>query len=81
MRENGAKKQRELLSAWPVEKPIAYLKWVNTLQADEKEKIENIRYSIKKGRPFGKDSWIKKISEKLGLNSTLKQRGRPRKGT
>lgn len=43
--------------------------------------IEKIRYSIKKGRPLGKDGWIKKIAEKLGLTATLKERGRPKKGT
>jgi len=81
MREKGTKKQKALLSAWPVEKPLAYLKWLNTLQKDEEEKLETIRYSIKKGKPFGGDSWIKRVAEKLGLGSTLKQRGRPKKGT
>ena len=81
MRESGTKKQKELLSAWPVEKPLAYLRWVNILQKDEEDKIEKIRYSIKKGRPLGTDGWTKKTAEKLGLTSTLKQRGRPKKGT
>jgi len=81
IRENGTKKQKEILSPWPVEKPTAYLSWVNSLQRDEEEKNEKIRYSIKKGRPFGDDSWISRIAGMLGLSSTLRQRGRPKKGT
>ena len=81
IRESGTEKQKIQLSDWPVEKPIEYLHWLNTLQADEEEKLEKIRYSIKKGKPFGSDGWVQKIAEKLGLVSTLKQRGRPKKGT
>jgi len=46
---------------------------------NEEEKIETTGYSIKKGRLFVNDSWIKKIAEKLGLISTLKQGGRLKK--
>ena len=41
----------------------------------------NTNCDIKRGRPFGRDSWIKKIAEKLGLASSLKQGGRPKKDT
>lgn len=81
IRKNGTKEQKELLSTWPVEKPMAYMKWVNTLQKNEEEKIEQIRYSIKRGKPFGEDNWVKRIVKKLGIASTLNQRGRPKKGT
>ena len=80
IRENGTSAQNELLSDWPVEKPSAYLEWVNTLDRSEEENLEKIRYSIKRGRPFGKDDWIKKIAESFGLISTLTQRRRPKKG-
>ena len=80
VQERGTDKQKSLLSPWPVEKPNAYLEWVNTLQKDEEEKLEKIRHSIKRGSPFGKDSWIKMTAEKLGLISTLKPRGRTKKG-
>ena len=79
--EKGTDRQKLLLSPWPVEKPNTYLKWVNTLQKDEEEKLEKIRHSIKRGSPFGEDNWIKTIAKKLGLISTLNPRGRPKKGT
>ena len=79
IRENGNEEQKKLLSSWPVEMPIAYLEWVNTPDPDEKEKLEKIRTSIQRGRPYGSGSWIKKTAKKLGLISTLIPRGRPKK--
>jgi len=46
-----------------------------------KEKLEKIRYVLKRGCPFGKESWIKITAIKLGLIPTLNPIGRPRKGT
>ncbi len=42
---------------------------------------ERIRYVLKRRSPFGKESWIKTTTTKLGLSSTLNPRGRPKKGT
>lgn len=81
IRENGTKKQKSLLSDWPVEKPIAFLDWVNITEKDEEEKLQKIRYAIKRGCPYGKEDWIGKIAKKLNLVSTLISRGRPKKGT
>lgn len=81
VRERGNKKQKSLLSDWPTLKPNNYLEWLNTLQKEEEEKLEKIRYSIQRGRPFGGDNWVKKTAEELDLLSTLKKRGRPKKGT
>ncbi len=80
-REKGSEEQKQLLSNWPVEYDENYLEWVNQKQVNENEELENIRNSIQRGRPFGIDSWIIKIASKLGLNSTLKPKGRPKKGT
>jgi len=48
---------------------------------NEKEELDKIRYVIKRGCPFGRDSWVTGIAERLGLVSTLNPRGRPKKGT
>ena len=80
-REYGTEKQKSLLSSWPIEKPDLYLEWVNTLLIDEKEKLEKIRHTLKRGSPFGNDPWVKTTAVKLGLASTLNPRGRPKKGT
>lgn len=81
IRERGTAEKKKLLSDWPVERPSAYMEWVNELQKDEEERCEQIRYATKRGRPFGSESWIQKTAKLLGLLSTLKQRGRPKKGT
>jgi hypothetical protein len=46
-----------------------------------KEEIENIRYAIKKSRPYGSEKWVSRAVARFGLGSTLRERGRPRKGT
>lgn len=61
--------------------PDYYEEWANTLSEDEEEKLEKIRHALKRGAPFGDDDWVTKTSEALGLESTLRKRGRPKKGT
>lgn len=39
-----------------------------------------IRHSIQRGTPFGSAPWIKRAARRLGLESTLRPRGRPPKG-
>jgi len=48
---------------------------------NEKGELDKIRYAIKRGCPFGRDSWVTGMAEKLRLTSTLNPRGRPKKGT
>jgi putative transposase len=81
IRENGNQEEKRLLSDWPVQQPEGYLKWVNETEENEKNKLQGIRYSIKRGCPYGKGSWIKRMAIKLNLVSTLIPRGRPKKGT
>jgi len=38
-----------------------------------------IKESIKRSRPFGSAAWIKKTAAKLGLEWTIRPRGRPGK--
>jgi len=43
--------------------------------------LEYIRASILKSRPHGDDNWMNKVVKKFGLEITLRQRGRPQKGS
>lgn len=80
LREKGNEKQKNLLlSLWPVETPISYLEWVNTLDVEEEDKLEKIRYAIKRGRSYGEDKWVKETAKNLGLLSTLRSKGGQRK--
>jgi putative transposase len=78
-RQNGNEKQKRLLSPWPMAEPRHYLEWLN--QSQGKEEIENIRYAIKKSRPYGSEKWVSRAVAKFGLENTLRERGRPKKGT
>ena len=42
---------------------------------------DKIKNSITRGTPLGDPAWIKRTATKLNLESTIKPRGRPRKGT
>jgi putative transposase len=42
--------------------------------------LEAIETCIQRGRPFGNDDWILKTAKTLSLESSLRPRGRPKKG-
>ena len=43
--------------------------------------IETIQNAIKRGCPLGNSRWVQKIAEYFELESTLRPRGRPKKGS
>ena len=65
------------LTAGPVERPAPWLRFVNR-DGDEAE-IERLREAMARNAPFGDDDWRKKQAKRLGLQSTLRPRGRPKK--
>ncbi len=65
------------LTAPPEPRADNWLEWVNTpLTVPE---LAAARESVVRGRPFGNPRWVKTTGEKLGLQSTLRPRGRPRR--
>ena len=75
----GTKEQKGLLSKWPTGIPDDYMEWVNKTPDDEE--LGAIRVSMKRGSPFGSECWVQKIVSRFGLESTVRKRGRPRKGS
>jgi putative transposase len=48
------------------------------VQAPQKEaELEALRRSVVRACPFGDDSWQQRTAKRLGLDSTLRPRGRP----
>jgi putative transposase len=41
--------------------------------------LQRLRISVERGRPYGDESWTSQTARQLGLESTLRTRGRPRK--
>jgi len=35
---------------------------------------------LRRGRPYGASTWMKETAQRLGIESSLRPRGRPRKG-
>lgn len=64
------------LSDWPLARPTDWLRRVNRpLTAAE---LERVRRCVGRGQPFGDERWIDRMAKQLGLESSLRPRGRPR---
>ena len=75
--KQGASDQRKMLSPWPLRRKQGWLAHVNQPLTDREQ--EALQRSIQRGSPFGNTEWTAKVIKKLGLESTIKPRGRPRK--
>ena len=64
-------------SAWPIERPRQWPRLVNGPL--EQEQAAAIATSIERGSPFGSPQWVHRAATRLGLESTLHPRGRPRR--
>ncbi len=64
-----------LLSPWPIARLPRWLEHVNQPLTDRE--LAAVRKSAKRGCPFGEPSWIESSVKRLGLQSTLRPRGRP----
>ena len=62
---------------WPIELPASWLKLVNTPQTAAEE--EAVQRSIRRGTPFGSESWQRRIAARLKLQSSLHDPWRPKK--
>ena len=54
--------------------------WLRSVQQPlTAEELALVRHSVVRGTPFGDPKWQQRIVAKLGLESTMRPRGRPRK--
>jgi putative transposase len=75
-RVHGTVQQKKLLDQKSFRLPDNYLKWINT--AEKIDDLANVRTSVKKGVPYGKERWVETMVSKHHLESTLKSPGRPK---
>ncbi|OGI51034.1 MAG: hypothetical protein A3B81_05315 [Candidatus Muproteobacteria bacterium RIFCSPHIGHO2_02_FULL_65_16] len=73
----GDTKAKALLSEWPVDRPRHWVQRVNQPETDAE--LQSLRGSVNRGSPFGGAVWVKRVVSRLGLESTLRPRGRPRR--
>jgi putative transposase len=62
---------------WPVDRPDHWTTLVNTAMAEPE--LNQVRQSVQRERPLGRLAWVKKMARRLGLEQTLRDRGRPPK--
>ncbi len=65
------------LDAGPVFRPPGWLAHVNTAQTEAE--VEALRQCIRRRRPYVETAWMEQVAEQLGLEASLRPRGRPRK--
>ena len=76
-RLNGKAEQKELLSDWPLARPRQWRRLVNEPQTDAE--LQALRRCVTRGQPYGSKGWIERVVRSLGIESTMRSRGRPRK--
>lgn len=75
VRQDRAHALRPLLADWPVRRPRDWLAWVNAPQTPAEEAA--MKAHIARGRPLGDAAWTAGTVKALGLEQTLRPRGRP----
>lgn len=60
---------------WPVTRPRNWVAYVN--QPGTAAEIKAVRRSVQRGAPYGHAKWTHRTASLLGLESTLRPRGRP----
>jgi len=63
------------LDEWPVPRPADWTTWVNEPQSASE--LASVRTSVQRNRPLGPEPWMRLTASRLGLDSTLRPRGRP----
>ncbi len=71
------KKADAFLHAGPVPRHANWLRWVNRPQTEAE--VAAMRKCIERGTPYGTTHWQRLTARRLGLEPSLRPRGRPRK--
>ncbi len=73
----GNDKQKKLLAELPFDIQNNYSAWLNTVDTDKE--LDQIRNSVNRGVPFGRERWVDIMVQKYGLESSVRTKGRPKK--
>src|SRR5262249_32563671 len=77
MTASVAETQMPWLSAWPVAPACDWTAYVNPVEKESE--LVALRNAVHRGAPYGDPVWQQQTAEKLGLQSSLRPPGRPRK--
>jgi putative transposase len=73
----GSAEDKQLLAAWPLPRKAGWVEQVNSPQSAGE--LQALRRSVVRGSPMGAAAWSERTVRRLGLESTLRPHGRPRK--
>ena len=73
----GNRQQKSLMHPWPIPRPRNWLETVNVALTEAE--LKAVRQSVRRGNPFGTTQWQVRTANQLGLEWTMRPRGRPRK--
>jgi len=76
-KERGKENEAPQIDPWPLPRPPDWAVRVNEPIAQAE--VEVVRSCSKRGAPYGEGVWVKTIASKLGLECSLRPRGRPKK--
>ena len=74
--QRNSAEDRQLLAAWPLPRQAGWIEHVNAPQTELE--LLAVRRSVQRGMPFGDEGWTQRAVRRLGLESTLRPRGRPK---
>ncbi len=77
VRQNREAWMGRCLSDWPVDRPRSWLAEVNEPLGEQA--LGPVRQAMARGTPLGSQRWRVRVAGLLGLDLTLRPRGRPRK--
>jgi putative transposase len=72
----GGVKEKSLLATWPMRRLANWVEEVNAPQTEAE--LSALRRAVNRGSPFGETFWSEETVRRLGLESTLRPRGRPK---
>jgi len=75
--QRDSREDGKLLAAWPVSRKANWIGQVNRPQTEAE--LQAVRRSVQRGCPFGDDRWSDRAVRRLGLETTIRPRGRPPK--
>jgi len=73
----GDDEARSLLADWPIARPRDWRGRVNRIETQSE--LDALHRSVQRGRPYGSDAWCNRTIKRLGLEWTIRPRGRPPK--
>lgn len=76
LRVYGTEEQKMLIKDLPKDLLEYLQKWADREQSEEA--LNSIRNSIKRGVPYGRDTWVSKMIDTHGLIATVRPQGRPK---